>query len=182
MDYKIRRSRRAKRILLRVEHDGAVEVVVPWWVAKRHGETFFHERLDWIRRVRERQRRQRAEVAQHWQVSRVDEKKLRGVAQAFFEREVARMTQSLGIARVRVVISHFKRQWGSANKRTGRLAFSWRLMLAPEAVARYVAAHEVAHLVHANHSAAFWRQVEELAPDFREQRRWLKRYGASLAQ
>lgn len=112
----------------------------------------------------------------------VDERKLRVAAREFFAREVARLAEQVGIENFHVVISHFKRQWGSANKRTGRLAFSWRLMLAPEAVARYVAAHEVAHLVYANHSPAFWRMVYSLMPDCKEHRRWLKRNGRSLAR
>lgn len=177
IDYTIRRSRKAKRILLKVEHSGAVEVVVPWWVAKRHGERFFRDRLPWVKRVQEKVRTQQEKLP----VRAVDEKHLRAAAKEFFEREVGQFAQQFGIANFRVVISHFKRQWGSANKRTGRLAFSWRLMLAPEAVARYVAAHEAAHLVQANHSPTFWRLVESLMPDFQEHRRWLKRHGRSLA-
>lgn len=177
MDYKIRRSRKAKHILLKVEHDGAVEVVVPWWVAKRHGEAFLQQRLPWITQVQEKQRKWRENLP----MQKVDEKKLRAAAKEFFEREVGQFAQQLGIESFRVVISHFKRQWGSCNKRTGRLAFSWRLMLAPGAVARYVAAHEVAHLKHANHSPAFWQVVASLMPDFKEHRRWLKRCGRSLA-
>lgn len=177
MDCKIRRSRKAKRILLKVEHDGAVEVVVPWWVAKRHGERFFRDRLPWVKRVQEKVRTQREKLPARM----IDEQKLRTAAKEFFEREVGQFAQQFGIANFHVVVSHFKRQWGSANKRTGRLAFSWRLMLAPEAVARYVAAHEVAHLVYVNHSPTFWRLVERLMPDFKGHRRWLKRNGASLA-
>lgn len=177
MDYTIRRSRKAKRILLKVEHDGAVEVVMPWWVAKRHGEAFLQRRLLWITRVREKQQKWRERLS----ARTVDEKKLRAAAKEFFEREVRQFAQQLGIDNFRVVISHFRRQWGSCSKRTGRLAFSWRLMLAPEAVARYVAAHEAAHLMHANHSPAFWRMVESLMPEFKKHRRWLKRNGAGLA-
>lgn len=45
-------------------------------------------------------------------------------------------------------------RWGSCSAR-GRLRLSWRLILAPPNVRRYVVAHEVAHLKHFNHGAQF---------------------------
>jgi len=44
----------------------------------------------------------------------------------------------------------------------------------------YVVAHEVAHLVHLNHSPAFWRVVSSLCPDWRCHRGWLRSSGAVL--
>jgi hypothetical protein len=92
-------------------------------------------------------------------------------AQAFatrLERRVARVS-------VRDTAS----RWGSCS-RDGRVSLSWRLYLAPEAVARYVVAHEVAHLRHMNHSAAFWRAVASLGVDVERARGWLRQNGASL--
>ena len=60
------------------------------------------------------------------------------------------------------------------------LNFSWRLILAPPFVLDYLAAHEVAHLVHMNHSAAFWGLVRQLYSDIETAERWLKQNGASL--
>ncbi len=70
-------------------------------------------------------------------------------------------------------------RWGSCSAQ-GKLSFSWRLMMAPEAVLEYVVAHEVAHLEHANHGPRFWRLVDELCPGWSEARRWLRRHGAAL--
>lgn len=70
-------------------------------------------------------------------------------------------------------------RWGSCSSRAG-LSFSWRLVLAPEAVLDYVCAHEAAHLVEMNHSPAFWRLVGRLVGDWEPHRRWLKRHGAGL--
>jgi len=44
----------------------------------------------------------------------------------------------------------------------------------------YVAAHEVAHLVQMNHSAAFWRTVEKALPTMARGRDWLKEHGREL--
>jgi predicted metal-dependent hydrolase len=70
-------------------------------------------------------------------------------------------------------------RWGSCSS-TGRLNFSWRLLLMPEEVMTYIVAHEVAHLRHMNHSAAFWALVDEIHPRVDQAKKWLKRHGADL--
>lgn len=77
-----------------------------------------------------------------------------------------------------------KTRWGSCSvppgARSGRLNFSWRLIMAPPEVLDYVAAHEAAHLVEMNHSRKFWSLVESLCPRYRAHSAWLKKNGASL--
>ncbi|MBI4046492.1 MAG: M48 family metallopeptidase, partial [Devosia nanyangense] len=70
-------------------------------------------------------------------------------------------------------------RWGSCSS-SGRLNFNWRLVLAPDYVLDYVAAHEVAHLVEMNHSPAFWATVKRTLPDMARGRAWLKAHGREL--
>lgn len=70
-------------------------------------------------------------------------------------------------------------RWGSCTV-DGRLMFSWRLAMAPPAVLDYVAAHEVAHLRHMDHSAAFWAATARLMPDYQQHRDWLRINGHDL--
>lgn len=70
-------------------------------------------------------------------------------------------------------------RWGSCNS-DGNLMFSWRLMLAPPDVLRYVVAHEVAHLREMNHAAAFWTEVAAIMPGYEAPRRWLQQNGGQL--
>lgn len=70
-------------------------------------------------------------------------------------------------------------RWGSCSA-TGRINYSWRLILAPEFVLDYVVAHEVAHMVEMNHSPAFWAQVARITDNADAGRRWLKHKGATL--
>ncbi|MCR6629558.1 MAG: M48 family metallopeptidase [Magnetospirillum sp.] len=79
----------------------------------------------------------------------------------------------------RITVKDTRSRWGSCSS-AGDLAFSWRLVLAPEGVLDYVVAHEVAHLVEMNHSPAFWAVVERLAGDVRAPRRWLRAHGPGL--
>lgn len=70
-------------------------------------------------------------------------------------------------------------RWGSCTAE-GRLMFSWRLAMAPPEVLTYVAAHEVAHLAHLDHSPRFWRVVAALHPGQAADRAWLRRHGPAL--
>lgn len=79
----------------------------------------------------------------------------------------------------RITVKDTRSRWGSCSS-AGDLAFSWRLVLAPDWVLTYVVAHEVAHLAELNHSVAFWRVVATLVPDHDHPRAWLKRFGAKL--
>jgi predicted metal-dependent hydrolase len=70
-------------------------------------------------------------------------------------------------------------RWASCSS-TGRMSFNWRLLLAPERVLEYVVWHEICHLEVLDHSARFWALLERHWPDYREDRQWLARNGATL--
>jgi predicted metal-dependent hydrolase len=70
-------------------------------------------------------------------------------------------------------------RWASCSA-SGRMSFNWRLLLAPERVLDYVVWHEVCHLEVLDHSARFWELLERRWPDYRADRDWLRRNGASL--
>lgn len=85
----------------------------------------------------------------------------------------------LGRTYQRISLRDTRSRWGSCSS-DGVLMYSWRLIMAPVDVLNYVAAHEVAHLVEMNHSAAFWNVVAELMPDYEIHRRWLREQGDTL--
>lgn len=85
----------------------------------------------------------------------------------------------LGRRMGRLTLRDPKARWGSCTS-LGDLMFSWRLVMAPDEVLDYVAAHEAAHLVHMDHSPRFWAEVAALCPQMAEARAWLRRNGPSL--
>lgn len=107
--------------------------------------------------------------------------------EAFFKREARdrlarasdRYAAMVGRSFGRLTIRDTRSRWGSCSSQ-GNLMYSWRLIMASEDVLNYVAAHEVAHLVHMDHSPAFWAQVEAIFPEHKTQRTWLRNHGSDL--
>lgn len=85
----------------------------------------------------------------------------------------------LGQSYSKITLRDTRTRWGSCTH-DKRLMFSWRLVMAPPHILHYVAAHEVAHLIHMNHSPAFWQVVADLFPQWKSSRHWLQKEGVSL--
>lgn len=85
----------------------------------------------------------------------------------------------LNVKVTKVGVKEYKSRWGCCFQR-GEIYLSWRLILAPIEVFQYVCAHEVAHLCHMNHSLHFWKTVQSIFPEYKENALWLKKNGRSL--
>jgi len=95
------------------------------------------------------------------------------------EDAVARHTQAIGLPPRGVGLRDPVSRWGSCSA-AGSLNFSWRLIMAPPYVLNYLAAHEVAHLVHLDHSPRFWALARRLCPETDRAEAWLATHGAHL--
>jgi predicted metal-dependent hydrolase len=87
-------------------------------------------------------------------VARRIESFVKARAREVMSRDVAEFAVAAGVTPRSVSIGDAATRWGSCSSE-GRIRLSWRLILAPPEVRRYVAAHEVAHLVHLNHGPEF---------------------------
>lgn len=87
--------------------------------------------------------------------------------------------ERLGRSYSKISLRDTRSRWGSCSS-SGALMFSWRLIMAPEEVLHYVAAHEVAHLAQMNHSPAFWGEVERIFGPHKAERGWLRQHGEKL--
>ncbi len=104
---------------------------------------------------------------------------LRQQAKSDLNERVLAHAQKLNVRPSRITVRDQSSRWGSCSS-SRALSFSWRLILVPPAVLDYVAAHEVAHLVHMNHGPHFWQAVATLIPDYRGAMRWLETEGPAL--
>lgn len=105
---------------------------------------------------------------------------LRQIALELMSREVAEFASAAGVTAAAVSIGDPASRWGSCSS-ARRIRLSWRLILAPPNVRRFVVAHEVAHLVHLSHGPEFKALEAKLfGPGLAEARSLLRRAGPRL--
>ncbi|MTH33820.1 DUF45 domain-containing protein [Paracoccus limosus] len=202
------RARRMTLRVTRAE--GQVVLTLPLRASLSEGRAFAESRADWLRRVRADLPRAQIVgpgvlLPVEGQLLRITPAPLRaariegeallvpgarpaGPAAAAFLKHLAharlvaasdRHAARLGRGFRSISLRDTRSRWGSCTH-DGRLMYSWRLAMAPPAVLDYVAAHEVAHLLHMDHSPAFWAATARLVPDWQEHRGWLRQNGTDL--
>jgi predicted metal-dependent hydrolase len=75
-------------------------------------------------------------------------------ALATLSADTAEIASTAGVRATSISVGDARSRWGSCSS-SGALRYSWRLILAPPEVRRFVVAHEVAHLTHLNHGREF---------------------------
>lgn len=206
----LRHSARAKRMTLRVSQlDGRVTLTVPKGVPDRDAAEFVWAKENWIRGHLQRRplgrdvqhgsviplegKEYRIIEAQGRRIIRAEETLgvpcgpvgprlkswLKELARDRLAAASDHYSDTLGQRYSKITMRDTRSRWGSCTA-NGGLMYSWRLIMAPPDVLRYVAAHEVAHLAEMNHSPAFWSQVERLYGAYDVPRNWLRTQGNVL--
>jgi predicted metal-dependent hydrolase len=120
-------------------------------------------------------------------ISREDAARAEELLKGFYRIEGARLLPKLvaersagmGVTPKSVRVMELGHRWGSCSDK-GNLNFHWKAMALPLDVLSYLVIHELAHLVHRNHSAAFWKVVEAALPGWRPLAGWLDQHGAQM--
>ncbi|MHC1786788.1 MAG: M48 family metallopeptidase [Christensenellales bacterium] len=94
-------------------------------------------------------------------------------AQALLPGRVAHYASLLGQSPKGITVTAARTRFGSCSSK-GSLCFSYHLMRYPEPAIDYVVLHEVAHLIHPDHSSAFYQIIQLHMPDYRQQVRLLR--------
>ena len=105
---------------------------------------------------------------------------LEGEALRLFAQDLAFYAPRAGLPVPELRLSRAQKRWGSCSGKAC-IRLNWRLVMAPDEVRRSVVAHEVAHLLHFDHSPAFHAALGELFEgDLKSADIWLRREGRSL--
>jgi len=92
---------------------------------------------------------------------------------------VAFYQDRMGVSSRTSKVMELKNRWASCTP-DGNLNFHWKCMMAPQSVIDYIVVHELAHLIHPNHTQAFWNEVDKVLPDYSERKEWLRQNGAGM--
>lgn len=79
----------------------------------------------------------------------------------------------------KVYVRWTKSKWGSCSS-LKNVSLSAYLLMAPLQVQEYIIFHELCHLLHPDHSPAFYDLLESYCPDWKEHKLWLKENGWRL--
>ena len=105
---------------------------------------------------------------------------LRSFAKLSLPHRLHRLARERGVPfPKRVTVRDQRSRWGSCST-SGTISLNWRLVLLAPALQDYILLHELAHIRHPDHSAGFWRHLQELDPAAMAHDREIQKIGTRL--
>ena len=168
MKYKLELSKR-RSISISVK-GGELVVKAPLGTTTARAEAVIEKHRAWIEKHMEIEKKRIAQDA-----ALTDERiaELKRSARTHLGDKTKYYANIMGLKYGRITITSAKTRFGSCSSK-GNISYSYRIMMYPEAAREYVVVHELAHLVHMNHSPAFYALVEKYMPDYKSRRKLLK--------
>lgn len=169
MEYQLIRSRR-KTLAIEITRDARLVVRAPLRCSQARIEQFLAEKQAWITLHLQKMQQRREN---HPEPTPEEEALLRKKARNLLPGLVNRYAVQMDVQPAGITITGARTRFGSCSPKN-RLSFSFRLMDYPMEAIEYVVVHELAHILHKNHSAAFYAEIEKVLPDWRERNKLLK--------
>ena len=169
MDYELRRSAR-RSVAIELSREGRLIVRAPQWLPQGEIDRVVERHAAWIAR---KQQEQAVLREAYPEPDAAQEAQLCQQAAAVLPPLVEHWSRRMGVQPTGLRITSARTRHGSCSG-TNSLCFSWRLMRYPAEAIEAVVVHELAHIRHKNHSAAFYEEVERWLPDYRARIQLLK--------
>ncbi len=106
------------------------------------------------------------------------EEPVRAAAEIIFTNITQKYAKRMGVTPTSIKITGAEHRFGSCSGKNG-ICYSWRLMFYPTEAVEYVVAHELTHILHHDHSKAFYKALTDFMPDALERRKLLEPQYAS---
>ena len=91
------------------------------------------------------------------------------LANAEITESMQRLTALMGLYPKKITVKDLSASWGRCNSK-GNISINYKVVTYSKAHIDYVCIHELAHLVHMDHSSEFWKLVESYCPDWKKLR------------
>lgn len=167
--YRLIRSDR-RTLSLSYRADTGLTVRAPRWLKKSEIDSFVSQKREWILK---KQEQARAHEEKYPPPTEEEMKTLFTRAKAYLPARTEEFAARMGVRPASVQINHAKCRFGSCSS-GGRIHYSCLLMRYPDEAIDYVIVHELAHLVHPDHSKAFYSYVGKYLPDYKIREKMLK--------
>lgn len=201
--YKIIYSKR-RSIQISVSDNNEVTVRCPYSMSSAYIERFLSEKQGWIKRMirKNSARMQTDSEVLNFKAVYIDGKQaplilgeknlvtencvflksIKDIQKLFiksflngFLADVCYISEKINLIPLSVKVKNYKSRWGCCDIK-GNISFNYKLFMLSPKIREYVIVHELCHLKHHNHSAAFWKLVEHYLPDCKERRKELKNF------
>lgn len=176
--YKLIRKQ-VKNLNMRIKRDGTIMISAPPHISKKQIESFIRTKGNWILNALERMEK-----------DEINEMKLMPEALPKAQEVERRLSESLdrvyplfqiyGVEKPELKFRTMKSRWGSCAFTKGRITLNRLLVLLPQECMDYVTAHELAHFIHPNHSKEFYEVLNQVMPEYKTIRKYMKRVSISL--
>lgn len=195
-EFEIKESKKAVKYLrLKVGQSGEISLSIPLRTKENHILEFLEKNLEWLRKISAKIKAKNSAKNENQveflggSYELIIDKKASGVSielfsikaasKADFRRfcdQKAKELLNASIARFAPLIArpinhisfkHMRTRWGSCNKAKGYINLNLDLITKKKEFIEYVVLHELAHLVHANHSKDFYALISKHMPDYK---------------
>lgn len=174
-DYRIIRTRR-KTIGLEISPDLQITVRAPYHLSDVRIREFVESKQTWIlKHLAIMQDRQAHDPIPAGVISDKELRHMTEEARIIIPERVKYFAKIIGVTYGQITIRHQKTRWGSCSS-SGNLNFNCMLMATSPELIDYVVVHELCHRKQMNHSPLFWKELEEILPDYRNLRSRLREY------
>lgn len=171
--YTLKKSKRAKRMRLSIDCNGAVVVTVPNGFKENIADSFVQEKRNWIFSKLELFKQFNNKISIRY--TKKDYIVHKETALNLITERVEYFSNLYGYQYNRISIKDQRTRWGSCSKK-GNLNFNYKILFLPKDIQDYVVLHELCHLKELNHSKQFWNLVSNILPNYRESRGELKQH------
>ena len=195
-EFEIKESKKAVKYLrLKVGQSGEISLSIPLRTKENHILEFLEKNLEWLRKTSAKIKAKNSAKNENQveflggSYELIIDKKASGVSielfsikaasKADFRRfcdQKAKELLNASIAHFAPLIArpinhisfkHMRTRWGSCNKAKGYINLNLDLITKKKEFIEYVVLHELAHLVHANHSKDFYALISKHMPDYK---------------
>lgn len=161
-----------KTLALCVKPDGSVIVRAPVGTRDKTVEEFVQRNSLWLQKAKKKVE-DKKEIRK--EASSEEERLLRKKAKELLPKKVEYYSVLAGVSPKRITITGARTRFGSCSGKNS-ISFSFYLMRYPEEAIDYVVVHELCHIIHHNHSKAFYKEIEKILPDYKEREKLLRAY------
>ena len=171
--YKLKRSKRAKRMRLAVYCDGAVVVTSPLRIEQSIIEKFIFDKKQWV--LDKIQFFKNIEGKTVRVFSHKDYLENKDKAFVLVSKRVGFYNKIYGFSFNKIFIKNQKTRWGSCSRKQN-LNFNYKIVFLPQEHQNYIIVHEICHLKEFNHSRKFWALVEKTFPNYLDIKKELRNH------